>query len=96
MGDILKLQGRFIRVLVGSAAELSPIVGEHCLVRHTMRLESGQGIIVHQIRCGDLPLGRLEPDLSGVGMAINRGLQKDLADTLGVFSGQSAPLVASC
>ena len=83
-------------MLVGPAAEFPPIIGKHCLDRHAVRLEGGRDIIVHQMRCGDRQLERIEPNPSDAGMAINRGLQKDLADTLGVFWGQSAPLVASC
>ena len=74
MGNVLKLQEYFIRMLVGPAAELPPIVGEYGLDLYFVRLKGRQNILIHQMHCGDVQLGWVKPGPSLAGMAINRGL----------------------
>ena len=82
MGNVLKLQEKLMGMLVGPAAELPPIAGEHRLDLHHMRLETGPDPIVNQVHRSHGQLGWIEPGSGIAGVAINGGLRKDLAETL--------------
>lgn len=48
-------------MLVGPAAELAAVVGEHRLYPCLVRLEGRNDVPIHQLDGGDGQLGRVEP-----------------------------------
>lgn len=58
--DLLDLQEEFVRMLVGPAAELAAIVGEHDLDPLAVFLEGWQHVVVEGVDGSDGQLGGIE------------------------------------
>ena len=82
MFDLLQLQEEFVGVMVGSTAELAPVVEQDDVDRRLVILEEGQHFDVHQMHRRDRRLVRIKPRESVARMAVDGALQIDLADTL--------------
>src|SRR5580765_7497102 len=80
--DVFELQEEFVRMLVGPATELAAIVGEHDLDLCIMVLEGWDDIVVQGVNGGDRQLRGIEPGPGVARMAVDGGLEIDLADAL--------------
>ena len=82
MLDLLELQEQLVRMLVGPPAELAAVVGQHAVDRGAVGLEGRDDVVVHQVDGGDRQLARLEPRPGVAAVAVDHGLQIELADAL--------------
>lgn len=82
MGDALELEEQLVRMLIFPAAELAAVVGEHRVDGHSFGLEGGQDVVVHQLDGGERQLVGVEPGPRVTAVAVDGGLQVDLADAL--------------
>jgi hypothetical protein len=78
--DALELQEQFVRVAVGAATELAAVVAQHCVDGSAVRLEGRQDVAVEQLHRSERQLVGIEPGPGVARMAVDRGLQVDLAD----------------
>src|ERR1700758_3330515 len=80
--DIFELQEELVGVAVWAAAELAAVVGEHGVDLGAVRFKGRQHIIVDQLDSGDRQLVGVEPGPGMAAVAVNGGLQIDLANAL--------------
>ena len=82
VGDALELEEQLVGMLILAAAELAAIVAEHGVDPRTVLLEGRQDLVVQGLDRGDRHLvgEQLRPGIAG--MAVDHGLQVDLADAL--------------
>jgi len=80
--DVFELQKKLVGMAIRAAAEFAAIVGEHGVDLGPVRLKSRQYIIVDQLDGGDRQLVGVEPGPGMPAVAVDGGMQIDLADTL--------------
>jgi hypothetical protein len=80
--DLLKLQEQLVRVLVGAAAVFPAIVRKNHLDPGVVGLEGRKHVGVHQVHGGDRQLRGIEPRPAIARVAVDGGLQIDLAHPL--------------
>lgn len=80
--DALQLQEQLVGVAVLAAAELAAIVGQYRLDGRLVRLEGRQHVVVEQLHGGERQLVQIQPGPGVAAVAVDRGLQVDLANAL--------------
>ena len=80
--DALELQEQLVGVAILATAEFAAIVGEHSVDLGPVRLKAWQHIIVEQLDGGQRQLVGVEPGPGVPAVAVDGGLQIDLADAL--------------
>jgi hypothetical protein len=80
VGDAFQLQEQLVGMLVWAAAEFAPVVGQHRLDHRIVLLEGGEHVIVHQMDGSKWQLVGVQPGPGMAGMAVDGGLEIDLAD----------------
>jgi hypothetical protein len=80
--DIFEPQKQLVGAAVLATAELAAVVGEHGVDLGLVRFKGRQHIVVDQLDGGDRQLVEIEPGPDMPSVAVNGGLQVDLADTL--------------
>ena len=82
MLDLFQLQEQFVRMPVGSSAVFAAIIREHGGDPGSMFLEGRQHVVVHDVHGGDRQLRSVERAPGVTRVAVDDGLQVDLADAL--------------
>lgn len=87
--DIFKLEEKFVRVLVRTATEFAPIVGENSLDGDAVLLEEGQDVIVEEVNGSKRHFRGVEASESEAGMAVDSGLRIDASNALKIADMES-------
>jgi len=80
--DLFELQEQLVGMAVLAAAELAAVVGQHGVDLGSVRLKGRQHIIVDQLDGGDCEFVGGEPGPSMPAVAVDGGVQIDLAEAL--------------
>ena len=80
--DVPELKEQLVGVMVGAAAELAPVVAQHGGDPSLVGVEGREDLVVHDVHGGDRELVGVEPAPGIAGVAIDGGLEIDLAHAL--------------